>query len=525
VFDLVIRGGEVIDGTRAARFRADVGVTGERISAVGDLRDADARTEWDATGRIVAPGFIDVHNHSDGWLLREPVFAPKLRQGFTTELLVSDGIGYAPVDAVTAPQWFFYLRSLNALRMDEYRGWETLAEYHQRMDRRTASNTLVQVPYANVRTLLCGFGRGVVDDLQRKLMQAEILRGLEEGATGLSTGLDYLAQGFTTTEDLVDACRPLKDYGGVYVTHVRYKTGLLNGVREALEIGRRAGVAVHISHLKAHAPADIEAVLGELDRATDVDVTFDIYPYQPGCTMLNSLLPNEVWEDGPLAVLGKLTDPAIRLRFRRALDSYRLPLDLIHIAWTASAENKVHQGKFLSEYAAAVDLPIEDALLRLLIEERLAVLLVFHEGKGDEGLMRPFLAHPKGMVGSDGIYFPDGVIHPRVTGTAPRVLGRAVRDWKLFSLEDAVYKLSGFAAERFGAVDRGVVAAGRFADLVVFNPDTVNDPGTFTDPHQSPVGIDHVLVNGTVVVKHGEIALPATGPMPGRALRFRQDSV
>ncbi|HUQ72849.1 MAG TPA: amidohydrolase family protein, partial [Planctomycetaceae bacterium] len=134
------------------------------------------------------------------------------------------------------------------------------------------------------------------------------------------------------------------------------------------------------------------------------------------------------------------------------------------------------------------------------------------------------LAHPKGMVGSDGIYFPDGVIHPRVIGTAPRVLGRAVRDWKLFSLEDAVYKLTGFAAERFGAVDRGVVAEGRFADLVVFDPQTVNDPGTFTDPHQPPVGIDHVLVNGTTVVQHGEIALAATDPMPGRALRFRQDS-
>ncbi|HUQ67937.1 MAG TPA: hypothetical protein VM165_00350 [Planctomycetaceae bacterium] len=160
VFDVVIRGGEVIDGTRAARFRADVGVVGERITAVGDLRDAGARTQLNAAGRIVAPGFIDVHNHCDGWLLREPIFVPKLRQGFTTELLVSDGIGYAPVDAVTAPQWFFYLRCLNALRLDEYRGWESLAEYHQRMDRRTASNTLVQVPYANVRTLLCGFGRG-----------------------------------------------------------------------------------------------------------------------------------------------------------------------------------------------------------------------------------------------------------------------------------------------------------------------------------------------------------------------------
>ncbi len=523
MFDIVIRGGDVIDGTRAPRFRADVGIVGERITAVGDLREATAKSVVDATGKIVAPGFIDVHNHSDGWLIKEPVFAAKLKQGFTTEVLTSDGIGYAPVDEVTWPQWVFYLRCLNGLRMDEYRGWETLAEYQQTLDRTTASNTLVQVPYANVRTLLCGFGRAAVDDLQRRLIQAEIRRGMEDGATGLSTGLDYLTQCFSTTDELVEACKPLADFDGVYVSHVRYKLGLLEGVREAIEIGRRAGVAVHISHLKAHAPSDIETVIGEIDAATDVDITFETYPYQPGSTMLNFLLPYDVWEDGPLAVLGKLTQPTTRLRFRRALDSYRLPLDKIHIAWVASAENKHHQGQFLSEYAEAVDLPIEEALLRLLIEERLAVLLVFHEADGDEAMMRPFLAHPKAMVGSDGIYFPDGVVHPRVTSTAPRVLGRAVRDWKLFSLEDAVYKLSGFAAKRFGAVHRGVIAANHFADVVVFDPATIHDNGTFSEPHQDPTGIDHVLVNGTSVVANGEIVLTRTDSLPGRALTFRRE--
>ncbi|HET6425679.1 MAG TPA: D-aminoacylase [Planctomycetaceae bacterium] len=521
VLDLVIRGGEVIDGTRAPRFRADVGVVGDRIAAIGDLRDAAANTVINASGKIVAPGFIDVHNHSDGWLIKEPVFAAKLKQGFTTELLTSDGIGYAPVDEVTAPQWLFYLRCLNGLRMDEYRGWESLAEYQQTLDHNTASNTLVQVPYANVRTLLCGFGRAAVDDLQRRLIQAEIRRGMEDGATGLSTGLDYITQCFSTTDEIVDAARVLAEFDGVYVTHIRYKLGMLAGVQEAIEIGRRAGCAVHISHLKAHAPADIETVLQAIDAATDVDITFETYPYQPGSTMLNYLLPYEVWEDGPLAVLGKLMDPAIKLRFRRGLDSYRLPLDKIHIAWVASAENKHHQGRFLSEYAEAVDLPIEDALLRLLIEERLAVLLVFHEG--DEALMRPFLAHPKGMVGSDGIYFPDGVVHPRVTSTAPRVLGRAVRDWKLFPLEDAVYKLSGFAAKRFGAVNRGVIAPNHFADVVVFDPKTVHDHGTFSEPHQDPAGIEHVLVNGSPVIAQGKVVLSRTDALPGRALIYRRE--
>jgi N-acyl-D-amino-acid deacylase len=521
VFDVLIRGGEVIDGTQAPRFRADVGIVGDRIAAVGDLREATAGTVIDASGRIVCPGFIDVHNHSDGWLLKQPVFAAKLLQGFTTELLASDGIGYAPVDAVTAPQWIYYLRSLNGLRMDEYRGWESLGEFHQRFDRRTASNTLMQVPYGNVRSILCGFGRAPVDDLQRKLIAAEIRRGLADGATGLSTGLDYLTQGYTTTEELVAACQLVAEAGGVYVTHVRYKSGLRNAVHEALEIGRQSGVAVHISHLKGLGPGDIEAVLGAIDAAAgEVDITFDSYPYQPGSTMLNSLLPLDVWDDGPLAVLGKLTDPAVRLRFRRTLDAHRLSVDKIHIAWVAGAENKIHQGKFLSEYAAAVGLPVEEALLRLLIEERLAVLLVFHEG--DEANMRPFLAHPRSMVGSDGIYFPDGVIHPRVTSTAPRVLGRAVREWKLLSLEEVVYKLSGFAAQRFGATQRGTLAPETFADVVVFDPHSVNDQGTFAEPHRPPVGIDHVLVNGTVVVSQGQIAIADADPLPGRALRYRQ---
>ncbi len=521
MFDLILRNASVIDGTRRPRFRADVGIVGTQIAAVGDLAGAATAKAIDVAGQIVAPGFIDVHNHSDGWLLRERAFLPKLQQGYTTEVLASDGISYAPVDAATWAEWFYYLRCLNGLRLDEYRGWETLAEFRQLFDRTTASNTLLQVPYGNLRSMICGFGRAPADDLQRKLIQAAIREGMEAGATGLSTGLDYLTQGFATTDDLVDACRALRESDGVYVTHIRYKSGLLRGVEEAIDIARRADVKLHISHLKAHQPGDIETVLEAVDRAArDLDITFDIYPYQPGSTMLNFLLPLDVWEGGALAVLGRLMEPTTRLRFRRALDSYRLPLDRIHIAWVATAENKPHQGKFLSEYASAVDLAPEDALLRLLIEERLATLLVFHEG--DEALMRPFLAHPRAMVGSDGIYFPDGAIHPRVIGTAPRVLGRAVRDWKLFSLEEAVYKLASFPAERFGTTGRGTIAAGQAADLVIFNPETVIDRATFTEPHTANEGITAVYVNGTCVV--GPDVSSKYNP-PGRALGYRQSVV
>lgn len=521
LFDLILRGGDVIDGTRAPRFRADVGVTADRISAVGDLSAAAATRIVDITGRVVAPGFIDVHNHTDGWMIKAPDLDVKVRQGFTTELLMSDGIGYAPVDPQTAPEWLFYLRSLDALRMDEYDGWQTIAEFQQRLDRRCLQNHLVQVPYANVRTMVCGFGRDPVDDLQRKIIHAEIRRGMEAGSTGLSTGLDYINQWYATTDELVDACRVMRDYKGIYVTHVRYKLGLLPGVKEAVEIGRRAGVRVHISHLKPHGERDVDELLTYIDTVArhEVDFTFEVYPYQPGSTMLNFMLPYEVWNDGPLAALGKLMRPEIRARFRRSLDNYRLPLDRIHIAWVQSAENKRWQGSMLSEYVAAMGRPAEEALLNLLIEERLAVLLVY--GEGDDKLIKPMLQHDLGMIGSDGIYYPDGVVHPRATSTAPRVLGRAVRDWKVLSLEDAVYKLAGFTAQRFGALDRGVIAAGKFADLVVFDPATVMDQGTYAEPHQPPTGYDLVIINGKVAWSPNETQTWAAGNYPGRALAYR----
>jgi len=278
-------------------------------------------------------------------------------------------------------------------------------------------------------------------------------------------------------------------------------------------------VAVHISHLKGPDAAEGEQILEYIDREArhEVDLSFDVYPYQPGSTMLNFLLPNEVWEEGPLAVLPKLRDPAVRARFAAGLAAYDLDLDKIHIAWTLSKENARHQGKLLSDYVAEMNLPPEEALCNLLIEERLAVLLVFNQG--DDRLVHPFLAHDLYLMGSDGIFFEEGVIHPRMYGSAARLLGPCVRDWKLFSLEEAVYKLSGGPAGRFGLTERGVIRPGSFADLVVFDPATVQDRATYAYPHQYSTGIEHVLVNGVPIVAHGQPVESLAAPYPGRALR------
>jgi N-acyl-D-amino-acid deacylase len=522
LFDVILKNGTIIDGTRAPRFREDIGIRGDRIETVGDLSAATAATVIDVAGKVVAPGFVDVHTHSDGWLLKRRHLTPKTMQGFTTEVLMADGISYAPVRAHNAEEWLFYLRSLNALRIDEYLGWESIDDYMQMLDRQNVQNAIAQIPYANVRVNACGWGRARPDDFQMREIRAAIRQAMDDGAVGLSTGLDYITECFSTTDELVEACEAMAGHQGLYVTHIRYKKGNLVGLREAVEIGRRAGVPVHISHLKGNTAAESEAILTYIDQVArnEVDFSFDVYPYQPGSTMLNFLLPNEVWEDGPLGVMAKLRDPAVRARFAAGLDCYKLDLDQIQIAWVFSKENARHQGKLLSDYVLEMGLPPAEALINLLLEERLAVLLVFIEG--EDPLVRPFLQHDLYMMGTDGIYFEDGVIHPRMYGSAARLLGPCVRDAKLFSLEDAVYKLSGAAAARFGLKDRGVLRAGAFADVVVFDPATIVDRATFSDPHQSSVGVEHVLVNGVPIIRDSSPLDNLPESLPGRALKFRQ---
>ncbi|HJN13029.1 MAG TPA: D-aminoacylase [Pirellulaceae bacterium] len=518
LFDLILEHGDVIDGTNRPRCRADVGIQGDRIVAIGDLGSAESRLSIDASGQVVAPGFIDVHNHSDGWLLKMRHFAAKTLQGFTTEILMADGISYAPVNQFTKPQWLYYLRSLDGLTMQDDRGWQSLGDYMQQLDATTAQNSATHIPYANVRSMVSGFGRRRLDDFQIRQVQYEIRKGMDEGAVGLSTGLDYIVECFSTTDELVAACQAMSDRRGVYVSHVRYKKGLIPALTEAVEIGRRADVPVHISHLKSQPDCDCDEIFAFLDRARqDVELSYDVYPYQPGSTMLNYLLPNEVWEEGPLAAIAILNQSEMRERFRQGIAAYKLDLDHIRLAWVQGKANAPHIGKTLAQFVEESGQSKADALLNLLIEESLAVLCVMDEG--DDRLVHPMLNHDLAMIGTDGIYYPDSVVHPRVFGSVGRILGPFVRDLKLFSLETAVHKLSGFAAERFQLRDRGVLAKGAFADAVVFDPAQMQDRSTFADPHQTTVGINHVVVNGVPIVRDGTPIDDFETEPPGRFVR------
>lgn len=517
MFDVVVSGGEVLDGSGAARFRADVGITRDRIAAVGNLAEAECATRIDASGRLVAPGFIDVHNHSDGWMLKSGGLDSKIAQGFTTEVLMADGISYAPVNDATALQWVYYLRALNGLQLSDYTGWQSVDEYLGRMHDRLRVNVAAHVPYANLRALALGFAPLPLDDFAARTVRGELRRSLQQGAVGLSTGLDYIVECHATTEELVHACRVVAEFDGLYVTHIRYKAGLIEGLAEAVDIARRSGCRLHVSHLKAFSSDTVEPLLEYLDRQVrpEVDFSFDVYPYQYSSTMLNYLLPYEVWSEGPWGVTGRMSRAGVRERFERGLAEFRLQPEQIRIAWVAGDENHCWLGRTLQEYADAMQVDVAEAVWRLLVEERLAVLVVLGSD-ADDALVEPFVAHDSGMVATDGIFCEGGHVHPRQFGSTGRVLGRYVRDRKLLTLEQAVYKLSGFPAARFRLEDRGQIREGAFADLVVLDPEHVGDPATLENPRQLTTGLDEVLVNGVPIRANGEFLHDV---QPGRVLR------
>jgi N-acyl-D-amino-acid deacylase len=496
-------------------------VQGNRIAGLGKFAADSARRVIDARGLVVCAGFIDVHNHTDGWLLKQPNFASKTLQGVTTEVLGSDGISYAPTTPALAPQWIHYLRSLNGLAIADYSGWESLADYYNAARRprgaeRRRAGPVRQPPRARLR-LGAAQARRRAD---QAWCNTASCAAWKPAPSAFRPGSTTSTSSTPRPTNSPKRSRPCAPYDGLYVTHVRYKKGLVPAVKEAVEIARRAGVRLHISHLKADAE-HVDELLEYVDRTAvnEVDFSFDVYPYMPGSTMLHFLLPNDVWDDGPLAVAAKLTNPDVRRRFDEFLQSYAPDkLDQIRIAWQPSKANARFQGYSLAQYIAAVGRSPADALCDLLLEENLAVLCVFHVG--DDALIEPFLKHDKFMLGSDGIFQPDGPVHPRQFGSATRILGRLVRERRWFTLEEAVRKMTSVPAARFGLTDRGVLRTGAFADVVVFDPQTVEDRATFDNPRQTSVGIRQVLVNGTPIVVDGT-PVDKLEAWPGRWLRYK----
>lgn len=486
-FDLLIRGGTVIDGTGAPGYAADVAVRGDRIAAVGPV-EGPARRVIEAQGLVVSPGFIDVHAHDDAAVIASPAVDFKLMQGVTTDIVGNCGLGVAPAAAPVR-------RALEAGAEADVLGpvpedtWRTFREYMQAVEAaHPALNVGCLVPHGVVRTGVMMLERRPPDPAELAAMREAVAEGMAVGALGLSTGLIYVPGRYAETAEIVEVAKAAAEAGGLYVSHIRDEgPALLEAVAEAVEIGREVELPVQISHHKSSGGQNrgmtVQSLrLIEQSRAEGVDVAFDVYPYTAASTILAALMrAPEEWD--PEAVL------------------------------VASAGGRAeYEGKTLAQIAEALELPVQEALERVLREERGAVAVFFIM---DESDVQRVMKHPLSMIGSDGIPSPTGKPHPRLYGTFPRVLGRYVREEKLLGLEEAVHKMSGRPARRFQLAERGEVRESWSADLVVFDPRTVAETATYEEPRRYPTGIECVIVNGEVAAEGGR----QTEARAGRVLR------
>lgn len=527
--DLLIRTGTVVDGTGRPGVRADVGIQAGRIVAVGDLRHQRAREELDARGQVVAPGFIDMHTHCDFTLFERPQADSYLLQGVTT--LVVGNCGFSP--APLPPDRVEEMRQFTGLfDADVPWTWTTFGEYLDALAReRPGLNIAALVGLGAVRLAVVGTARRRASSDEVARMEDLVRRAMEEGAMGVSTGLIYPPGAFADTDEIVAVASAARSAGGFYASHIRGEGHtLLEAVQEALEVGRRAGLPVHISHLKAAGRRNwgkISQVLEILDAArASQEVTFDQYPYTAGSTMLAAGLPPWVHDGGMEAVLARLRVPEVRARIcaeiARGLPGWHNLLGEAgwdHVFITNNAEHPEWNGRTLAEIGRLWGRSPCDAALDLLLESRGAVGMVLAMMSEDDVLAA--MRHPLMQVGSDGwVLSPHGRHgvarpHPRSYGTFPRILGRYVRELGVLTLEEAVSRMTSRPAARLGLADRGLVRPGMAADLVVFDPNRVVDRATYRDPHRFPEGITATVVNGQVAAREGELTTARAGRVLG----------
>jgi N-acyl-D-amino-acid deacylase len=514
-FDLLIRNGRVIDGTGLPWVRADVGVTGGRIAAVGQLAAAQARQVIDADGLAVCPGFVDAHVHGDLPLLVDPYHEPAVRQGVTTYVVGQDGVAFAPAGPATMRYMRRYTAGFNGNLPTPGTDWRTVAEYLALFDRRCAINVCTLVPNGNVRMEVMGLDSRppTPDELVR--MRRLVREGMEQGAVGLSSGLDYVPSLYADVAELTALCEEIAPFGGVYVTHMRGYTPQKApaALEEVFAIGRGAGCGVHVSHFNCLAGQALPLV--DAARAAGVDVTYDLYCYLYGSTIVGMLtLPPEVYDGGIDATVERLKDPAVRKDLEAAFANPRFPIETIRLASLPHPDWQRYEGMLLPEASAVAGRPLVEFTCDMLVATELAAgCVIRHYAQRQESDVAALMKHPAMMAGSDGIYV-GGRPHPRGTGCFARYLGEYVRNGT-WTLETAVRHLSYHAARRFGLSDRGLIRDGMAADVVVFDPARVADRSTFEDGKHPAVGVEHVAVNGELVLHHGE----RTAALPGWGLK------
>lgn len=520
MFDVLIKGGMIIDGTGNVGFKGDVAIEGDRLKVlVGDTSSVPAANIVNASGCIVAPGFIDVHTHSDLIALSEPFNEPKIMQGVCTEMVGLDGLGYAPLSKKNLEMMLLYYSGVNGYPKLDY-SWGSVAEYRQQFYHKTTGNIACLIPNSCLRAEAVGwYERPATKDEIRK-MQEMIRQGMAEGAIGLSTGLSYPPGIWASTDELVELCKTVAECGGVYVTHVRYDLGdcAFDPLREAVEIGERSGCPVHISHYLANIAlrGQTAKMLQLVDdaRASGVDLTFDAYPYEASSSTLHLVVPMWAHNGGPYELLKRLKNKDDRDKMRGQSTKAMGPPEGMIISAVKTEKNKWCEGLTVAAVADRVNKDPWDAMCDLMIEEDLEV--AFYSFNGDMNDVKVIMTHPAHMFITDGLRI-GGMPNPRTYGTYPKILGQLVRDEKILTMEQAIRKMTSFPAQRFGLAGRGVLREGMMADVVVFNPVTVSGTATFANPKQFPLGIEYVFVNGKMVVEKKK----HSGALPGEPLTLR----
>jgi N-acyl-D-amino-acid deacylase len=522
-YDLIIGGGVVLDGSSNPAVETDIAVRGGRIARIGDLRGAPARRRIQAAGLTVAPGFIDMHNHSDYTILQEPRAESMIRQGVTTMVLgesVSAG-PRRPNDPAPA-----------GVKAD----WSTLGGYFARLESQgMAANIASFVGQGQVWTYVKGYELQPATPAELESMKQLVGQAMEEGAQGLSTSLLQPPWSMATTADLIELAREARQHGGIYLTHIRDEgEGVFRSIAEAIQVGRDAPIPVEVLHLKiAHSKLwgrmnEVVAMI-EQARTEGRSIGANVYPYTAGQNNLNSIIPPWAHDGGREKMLARLQEKPLRERLRKEVLT-GLPNWYNHYLATGGGwsgmllvslqheRNQPFQGKRMSELLQARGGDPVETLFDVLLEEKGSVPAVFfHHSEED---MQLALKQPWTSIGSDGsAVSPEGPTgrthpHPRYYGTFPRVLGRYVRELGVLTLPEAVQKMTSLNALKLGIKDRGRLREGNWADITIFDPARVIDRATFEDPHQYAEGIEYVIVNGAVTLDRGR----HTGALAGRVL-------
>jgi N-acyl-D-amino-acid deacylase len=523
MFDLIIKNGQVIDGIQDTPARVDLGLSADKIEAIGNLGTAQGKTIIDAKGLAVAPGFIDIHSHTDLELLANPKAESKIRQGVTTELSGNCGGSMFPRKKELAP---FEKEIAASLGIEV--AWTDLATYHTLLAKRgMAVNHATLVGQATIRELVMGNDRRAPTPGEMEVMKKLVREAMEQGAFGISTGLEYAPDRFSSTPEIIELSRVAAGYGGFYATHMRSEDiEFLEALAEAITIAETAGLPLEISHFKVSGRGNyykLPMAMDLIERATarGVKITADCYPYTAYNTDLAIMFPLWALDGGQDKFAERLKDPEFRQKMKEdALDKAEgnNGWESMLIQDARKEVNKWLVGKYISEAAQEKKQDPYEFSCDLLISEG-GGLSIIGFGMSEEQVQQ-ILKHPLVMLCSDGVamapYGPldRGIPHPRNYGAFPRFLGEYVREKKLLSLPEAIKKVSSMPARKIGLKGRGEIQKGFCADLVIFDPATIADEATYLKPKVYPKGIDYVIVNGQVVIDHGN----HTGALPGKAL-------